>query len=97
MPKPYSQKKFKFTGEIDMFPQEFLDLRKETMKHPELLKMLESCSDLAEWFATVGTYADVVIDGIFDKYSLGNLSVTLTKALYRKRTSFIITGSTRLN
>ena len=70
-------------------PKEVIELQKEILKHPQLLKDLEGCKELADYYATIGVYAEVAIDGLFGPAELRMLTIKLTEKLHAKRTGIL--------
>lgn len=80
---------------LELHPPSLIALQQEIDQHPPLVEILsgkqvESPDDFAEWVAAVGTYAGLLLDGLYDAKDMAGICNKLTELLYKKRTSLII-------
>lgn len=78
---------------IHLFPRQFRELQAEIRHHPDLVSRLRTVNDFAVWMAEVATYCEVLLDAHYGLDEIANLCEILTKRLYSKRTSLVITGA----
>lgn len=76
---------------FNYLPQPVIELQKELSRHPKCRAMLQDVNDLAQWYATIGVYCDVAIDGLFDAQGIEGLTNVLHRKLVEKRTSIVLT------
>lgn len=69
------------------FPEELIELSRETAYHPELLEKLEKIHP-HEWelrFGTIAAYCEVMLDGVYVQSDIERLSKILKDRLEAKR------------
>lgn len=74
-------------------PPELRALQKEIRNHPPLVKILKNHNevrDFGDWLTAIYTYLGMLIDGYFTADDFPNMCNTLTKELYKRRSSLII-------
>lgn len=78
--------------DIEMFPQEMIDLSIEVGNHPALGVLLRAQSnrDIYILLMEVASYCEIVVIGTFTRQDILDLAVKCTKKLYQMRTSVIL-------
>ena len=78
--------------DIQMFPQQMLDLHTEVRKHLPLMKLLhdQDNKDIYIQLMEVASYCEIVVIGTFTHQDILDLAEKCTKKLYSMRTSVII-------
>ena len=72
---------------FEMLPRSVVDLRIEVQKHPRLVEDLAAVSGLDEWYATIGVYCGIALDGWFTPQDLQMLTTRLHDKLQAIRHS----------
>lgn len=77
---------------LQFFPPEILTLQEEVYKHPPLVEILRNKDSkyFEDHLAEICTYCGIAIDSDLDIQAVCLLAEQLTKELYSKRTSIII-------
>lgn len=79
---------------LSYFPQETIALQREVMKHPELVKKLESAGvmeqDISSKLAMIATHCNVVVDGDYTVDDIIGLCGHLTEKLQQMRTITVL-------
>ena len=85
---------------VNLFPESFIALNRETAEHPVLMERLAN-HQMAEWevkLAEIANYCEVVLDGDYMPEDIDNICNILYRKLVAKRASLgdkniIIVGS----
>lgn len=89
-PEPFINKK---NLKFEMFPEEITALNREVFFHPKLMQILtdQPNKDVYILLLEIATYCNIpVVAEIYTHKDILELCSELTKALYAKRTQFII-------
>lgn len=79
---------------LTYFPPEALELQKECLLHPDLVKKLESAGvmeqDISSKLAMIATHCNVVVDGDYTVDDIIGLCGHLTEKLQQMRTITVL-------
>lgn len=79
---------------LSYFPTETIALQQEVMKHPKLVKKLESAGvmeqDISSKLAIIATHCNVVVDGDYTVDDIIGLCGHLTEKLQEMRTILVL-------
>lgn len=79
---------------LSYFPTETIALQQEILKHPELVKKLESAGvmeqDISSKLAMIATHCNVVVDGDYTVDDIIGLCGHLTEKLQQMRTITVL-------
>lgn len=67
-----------------MFPEVFIELQKEVLNHPTLVKQLnemDANSDLGDRIGTICAYCGIVLEGMYDQDQIEELAGICIKKL----------------
>lgn len=83
----------KYSGKLEMFHQNRIDLQREVPHHPDLVEHLQNhpSDEFEVRLAEIGLYCEVYLEGSYTPSDLDHLCGILYKKLVAKRTG-IITG-----
>lgn len=77
---------------IEMFPQQMLDLHTEVRKHPALMQLLhdQENKDVYIQLMEIAAYCEIVVIGTFTHQDILDIVEKCTRKLFSMRTSVII-------
>lgn len=79
---------------LSYFPTETIALQQEVMKHPDLVKKLESAGvmeqDISSKLAMIATHCNVIVDGDYTIDDIIGLCGHLTEILQQMRTITVL-------
>ena len=78
--------------QLEIFPQQVLDLHTEVRKHPDLMRKLheQENKDVYIQILEVATHCEVLVVGTFTHQDMLDLCEKLTKKLYSMRSIIVL-------
>ena len=78
--------------DIQMFPQQVLDLHTEVRKHPDLMKKLhdQENKDVYIQILEIATHCEIAVVGTFTHADMLELCTMLTRKLYSMRSIIVL-------
>ena len=77
---------------IEIFPQQVLDLHTEVRKHPDLMRILhdQENKDVYIQILEVATHCEIAVTGTYTHQDILDLCAMLTKKLYSMRSIIVL-------
>lgn len=81
---------------IQMFPDAFIALQEEMLKHPDIMLQMQDCphSDFPNRVGYVAGLLNIAVDGYYTYGEIEDLAKIVVKALQEKRTLLILPSVT---